>query len=81
MNEARVSQRRKLDKWEAGDRRSDTQMEMAMEMTTAATTTATETVGATTSEPIETNEKGKRRRTSKAPATPSDWRSRMQRTM
>jgi len=66
---------------EAGDRRSDTPMDMEMEMTTAATPTATETASGTMFELTERTENGKWRRTSKAPATPSDWRSRMERTM
>jgi hypothetical protein len=75
MTEARGSERSDLDTGEAGDKRSDAPVEVAMEMTTA------ETAGATMLEPMERNENGKRRRRSEAPATPSDWRSRMERTM
>jgi len=75
MTEARGSERSDLDTGEAGDRRSDAPVDVAMEMTTA------ETAGATMFEPMERNENGKRRRRSEAPATPSNWRSRMERTM
>jgi hypothetical protein len=56
-------------------------MDVAMEMMVAATLTAT---GATIFEPMERNANGKRRRKSEAPVTaldPSDWRSRMERTL
>ena len=56
-------------------------MDVAMEMATAATSIAAETAGATIFEPMERNENGKRRRRSEAPAAPSDWRSRMERTI
>jgi hypothetical protein len=75
MTEARGSERSDLDTGEARDRKSDAPVDVATEMTTA------ETAGATMFEPIERNENGKRRRRSEAPATPSDWRSRMERTM
>jgi len=75
MTEARGSERSDLDTGEAGDRRSDAPVDVAMEMTTA------ETAGATIFELMERNENGKRRRRSEAPATPSDWRSRMERKM
>jgi len=81
MTEAGVSERSDLDTGEAGDRRSDVPKDVAMEMTTLATPTAVETAGATMFEPMERNENGKRRRRSEAPATPSDWRSRQERTM
>jgi len=81
MTEARGSERSDLDMGEAGDRRSDAPVDVAMEMTTAATPTPAETGGATMFKPMERNENGKRRRRSQAPATPSDWRSRMERTM
>jgi len=81
MTEARGSERSDLDTGQAGDRRSDAPVDMAMEMTTAATPTAVETAGTTMFEPMERNENGKRRRRSEAPATPSDWRRRMERTM
>jgi len=75
MTEARGSERSDLDRGEAGDRRSDAPVDVAMEMTTA------ETAGATMFEPMERNENGKHRRRSEAPPTPSDWRSRRERTM
>jgi len=81
ITEARRSERRDLDKGEAGDRRSDAPEDVAMEMTTAATPTAAETAGATMFEPMKRNKNGTRRRRSQAPATPSDWRSCMERTM
>jgi hypothetical protein len=81
MTEFRGSERSDLDAGEAGDGRSDAPMDMAMEMATAATSIAAETAGVTIFEPMERNENGKRRRRSEAPATPSDWRSRMERTM
>jgi len=81
MSKARASERSDLDTGDAGDRRNNAPMDMAMEMTTAATPTAT---GATIFEPMKRNEYRKRRRKSEAPATtlaPSDWRSRMERTL
>jgi len=54
---------------------------VAMEMAMAATAIAAETAGATIFEPMERIENGKRRRRSEAPAPPSDWRSRMERTI
>jgi len=84
MTEARVSGRSDLDTGEAGDGRSNAPMDVAMEMATAATPVAAETAGTTIVEPMERNENGKRRRRSEAVATavdPSDWRSRMERTM
>jgi hypothetical protein len=81
MTEARGSERSDLDTGEAGGRRSDVPMDVAMEMTTAAPPTAAETAGAIMFEPMERNENGKQRRRSDAPATPSDWRSRMEGTM
>jgi len=81
MTEFRVSGRSVLDAGEAGKRRSDTPMDLAMEMATAATPIAAETADATIFEPMERNENTKRRRRSEAPADPSDWRSRMERTI
>jgi nucleotidyltransferase/DNA polymerase involved in DNA repair len=81
MTEIRGSERSDLDAGEAGDGRSDAPMDMAMEMVAAATSIAVETLGVTRFEPMERNENGKRRRRSKAPVTPSDWMSRMERTM
>jgi len=76
MTEFRGSERSDLDGGEAGDRRSNAPMDMAMEEGTAATA-----VGVTIFEPMERKENGKRRRRSKAPAAPRDWRSRMERTI
>jgi len=56
-------------------------MDVAMEMATAATPIAAETAGAAIFEPMERNENGKQRRRNEAPAAPSDWRSRMERTI
>jgi hypothetical protein len=56
-------------------------MDMAMEMTTASTSIAVETAGTTICEPMERNKNEKRRRRSEAPAAPSDWRSRIARTI
>jgi hypothetical protein len=81
MTEFRVSGRSDLDAGEAENGRSDAPMDVAMEMATAATSIAAETAGATIFEPMERNENGKRRSRSKAPAAPSDWRSRMERTI
>jgi len=81
MTEFRGSERSDLDAGEAGDGRSDAPMDMAMEMATVVTSIAAETAGVTIFEPMERNENGKRRRRSEAPVTPSDWRSRMERTM
>jgi hypothetical protein len=84
MTEAIVSGRSDLDTGEAEDGRSDTPMDVVMEMATAATPVTAETAGTTIVEPMERNENGKRRMRSKAVATavtPSDWRSRMERTM
>jgi len=81
MTEIRGSERRDPHVGKAGDGRSDAPMDMAMEMATAATSIAAETAGVTIIDPMLRNENGKRRRRSEAPATPSDWRSRMERTM
>jgi len=81
MTAARGSERSNLDTGEAGERRRDAPVDVAMEMTTAATPTTAETAGETIFEPMERNKNGKRSGRSEAPATPSDWRSRMERTM
>ena len=81
MTEARGSERSGLDMEEAVDGRSHAPMDMAMEMATAVTSITAETAGATIFEPMERYENGKQRRRSKAPAAPSDWRSRMERTI
>jgi len=81
MTEARGSERSDLDTGEVGDRRSNAPVDVAMEMMTVATPTHAETTGATMFEPMERNENGMRRRRSEAPATPRDWRSRMEGTM
>jgi len=81
MTEARVSEMSDLDTGEAADSSSNAPVHVAMEITTAATLTHEETPGATMFKPMERNENGKQKTRSKAPATPSDWRSRMKRTM
>jgi hypothetical protein len=81
MTKFRVSGRSDVDAGEAGNGRSDAPLDVAMEMATAATSIAAETACATIFEPMERNENGKRRRRSEAPPAPSDWRSRMQRTI
>jgi len=81
MTEARVSERSDLDTGEAGDRSSDAPMDVAMEMISAAIPTAAQTACATMFEPMDRNENGKRRRRSKAPVTPNNSRSGMERTM
>jgi hypothetical protein len=81
MTEIRGSERSKLDEGEVSDRRSDMPMDMVIQMVTAATCIATETAGVIISAPVERSENGKRRRRSDAWAAPSDWRSRMKRTI
>jgi hypothetical protein len=81
MTKLRGSERSGLDTGEAADGRSDAPMDMVMQMATAVTSIAAETTGATIVEPMERNKNGKRKRRSEALATPSDWRSRMERTM
>jgi len=76
-----VSGRCDLDAGEAGNGRSDVLMDVVMEMATAATSIAAETAGATIFEPMGRDNNGKRRRRSEAAAAPSDWRSRMERTI
>jgi hypothetical protein len=56
-------------------------MHMAMEIATAVTSIGMETVGTTICDQTERTENGKCRRRSEAPAAPSDWRSRMDRTI
>ena len=56
-------------------------MHVAMEMATVVTAIAAETAGATIFEPMESNENGKWRRRSEAPAAASHWGSRMERTI
>jgi len=79
MTEVRVSERIDLDAGEAGDRRSDTPMDVAMEIAIVGTSIAAGTVGPSISVPIESNRNRKRSRRSEAPAAPSDLRSRLQR--
>ena len=84
ISKVSVSRRSNLDTGEVGDGRSDASTDVSMEMALAATLIAAETVSANTFEPIERNGNGKRRKTSKALATPfapNDWMSRKQRTM
>ena len=52
-----------------------------MEIPTAGTSIAAESAGATIFEPMERDEHGKRRSRSEALVAPSDWSSRMQRTI
>jgi len=56
-------------------------MDVVMEMATPATPIAAETAGATIFEPMERNETRQSRRRIEAPAAPSDWRSRTERTI
>jgi hypothetical protein len=79
--EFRVSRRSELDAGKAENGKSDAPTDVAMEMAMGATSIAPETAGAIIFEPMERNENGKRRRRSEAPASPSDWRSRMERTI
>jgi len=84
MTKVRVSERSYLDPGEAGDGRSDAPMDVAMEMAIAVTPIGAETAGATVVEVIKGNGNGKWRWGSEAPATalaPSDWRSRMEKTV
>jgi len=81
MPEFRVSVRIDLDAGEAGKGRSDAPMAAAMEMATPATPIAAETPGAARFERRERNENGKRRMGSESPVAPSDWMSRMERTL
>ena len=81
MTEFRVSGRSDLDVGEAGNGRSDAPMDVVMDMATAVTSIAAETAGATIFQPMERNEKGQRRRRSKAPVGFSDWRSHMERAI
>jgi len=81
MTEFTVSGKSDLDTGEAGNGRSNAPMDVAMEMAMAATATAAETAGATIFEPMETNENRKQRNRSEDRAAPSDWRSRMERTI
>jgi len=80
MTEVRVSERSDLDTGVAGDGRSDAPMDLAMEMATAATPTAAETAGRTIFDQKERNDNGMRRMKREALA-PSNWSSRMERTM
>jgi hypothetical protein len=80
MTKLRVSRRSDLDAGRAENRRSDKPMDVAMEMATV-TAIAVETAGTGIFEQMDRNENGNRRRRSEAPAAPSDWRSRMQRTI
>jgi len=81
MTEVRESERSGLDTEEAADGRSDAPMDLAIEMATEVTSIATETAGAILSEQMERNGNRKWRRKSDAPVAPSDWRSRMERTI
>jgi len=81
MTAVRESERSSLEKEEAADGRSYAPMDMAMEMEMAVTSIAAQTPGATIFEPIKRSENGQQRRRSDAPVAPSDWRSRMERTI
>jgi hypothetical protein len=81
MSEVRGRERSGLDTGEAVDWRSDVPMDMAMEMAMVVTSITVDTAGATTVEPMKRNENRKRTRRSEALAIPSDWRSRIQRTV
>jgi len=84
MSEVRVSDMSHLETGEAGNRRSDAPMVVPMEMATAATAITVETAGATIFELMERYENRKWRSRMEAQATalaPSDWRSRMDRTV
>jgi hypothetical protein len=77
----RVSGRSDLDTGEAGTGRSNVPMDMVIEMAMAVAAITTEAECATIFGPTERNEMGIRRRTSEVPAGPSDWRSRIERTI
>jgi len=79
--EFRVSGRSDLDARDAANGRSDVPIDVAMEMATTKTSIAAETAGATIFDPLERNHHGKQRTWSEDPAVPSDWRSRMARTI
>jgi hypothetical protein len=84
MTEVRVSERSDMDPEGVGDGSSDAPMDVAMEMATELPPITAETTGATIFEPMERNENGKRRSRSETTATtfaPSDWKSRMERTI
>jgi hypothetical protein len=81
MTGFRGSKRSDLDAGDGGGGRSEAPLDMAIEMATAATSMAAETVGLTISELIMSNKNGKRKRKSAAPEAPSDWRSRLQKTI
>jgi len=81
MTKFRVSLRSDLDAGEAENGRSNMHIDVAMEIATAVTSIAPETACATIFEPMERNENVKVSRRSEAPAAPSDWRSRMERTI
>jgi hypothetical protein len=76
-----VGERCVLDTGDEGDRRSDGLLDVAMERTSVVTRRTVDTAGATVFEPMEKNNKRKWRWRSNAAATPSVWRSRMERTM
>jgi hypothetical protein len=81
MTKDEVCERSAMDKGVVGDRWSDPPIDRAMEMTRAVTCTATETVVATMFELLDTNDNGNQRSISEAPASTSNLRSRMERTM
>ena len=81
LTKVRGRERSDLDAEQGGEERSDAPIDVAMEMVTAATSIAAETAATTILEPIGGNYNGKRTGRSQAPAAPSDWRSRMERTI
>jgi hypothetical protein len=81
MTEFRVSGKSDVDAGEAGDGRCEEPMDGAMERAIPPESIATETAGAAIFEPMGRDEKVKWRRSSEAPAAPSDWMSRMERTI
>jgi hypothetical protein len=76
MTEFRGRERSDQGPGKVGGRRSDTTMHMAMEVATVATS-----AGVTICQSTERKKNGKRRRRSEPPTAPSNWRSRMERTI
>jgi hypothetical protein len=81
MTEDRVSERSDLDTGEAEEWRSHAPMDVEMVMTTAAIPTTAETADPTLFAQIDRNKQRKRIIRNGAPATPSNWRSNIERTM
>jgi len=84
MTEVRVTERSNEDRGEARNGRCDVDMDVAMDMATTTPSVTVDTAGSIISESMVGNKNRKQRQSNETPANasaPSDWRSRIERTM